>query len=559
MSFTFRDYQDEAIQAIWLYFANGGKGNPVVAMPTGTGKSLVIAGFIQQVLHSYPFQRIMMLTHVQELIEQNYEKLVAIWPTAPAGVYSAGLGRKDVTDKIIFGGIQSAAKNPAAFGHIDLVIIDECHLVSPKADTSYRTFLQELKKVNPALRVIGLTATNYRLGLGLLTTGGLFSDVCIDLTAMDAFNRFIDEGYLTLLIPKSPALQLDVDQVKKRGGEYIEKDLQDAVDKAEITERAVTEVIACGADRKHWLVFATGIEHAKHITAALEAKGIPASVLHSNLTRQERKVVIADFKAGRIRALVNNNILTTGFDFAGIDLIAVIRPTASPGLWVQMLGRGTRPVYAKGFPIHTAQGRLAAISAGGKPNCLVLDFAGNTKRLGPINNPVIPAKPGEKTGGPPPMKVCQECSCYNHTSKRVCDYCGAEFPVLVKFTATAAAAALIQKKEPPKIERFRVTMVTYQRHRKAGKPDSIRVSYHCGNRYFTTYICMEHGGYATARSVRWWLTHVPTAQVPTTTDIAFSVIERLREPDSIDVQVNLPYPEIINYNFITEETTLERI
>src|SRR5690606_1213266 len=144
-----RDYQTYAINSIWKYFGDGNKGNPIVAMPTGTGKSLVIGGFTKSVYERYPSQRVMMLTHVQELIEQNFDKLIKMWPSAPAGIYSAGLKRKDTYGKITFASIQSVANVPHLFGHIDLIIIDECHLVSQKEETTYRKFINSLLEVNP--------------------------------------------------------------------------------------------------------------------------------------------------------------------------------------------------------------------------------------------------------------------------------------------------------------------------------------------------------------------------------------------------------------------------
>lgn len=395
----FRDYQDYAIESIFRYFEEGGEGNPVVAMPTGTGKSVVIGGFIQRAFQRYPGQRVMKLTHVKELIEQNFEKLLAIWPTAPAGIFSAGLRRRDAYCPITYAGIATAIKAVETFGHVDLLLIDECHLVSPKADTMYQAFINGLKKVNPYLKVIGFTATHYRMGQGLLIEeGGLFTDVCVDMTTLEAFNWFLAEGYLCPLVPRPTRTELDVEGVEIRQGEYNLKQLQEAVDRDEVTHAALLEALEMGHDRQHWLVFASGVEHAIHVAAMLESLGVSATCVHSKMSDGERDQRLADYKAGKYRAMVNNGILTTGFDFPAIDLIVMLRPTQSPGLWVQMLGRGTRPLYAPGFDLETTEGRLAAIINSPKRNCLVLDFAGNTRRLGPINDPVIPKRKG-KGGG----------------------------------------------------------------------------------------------------------------------------------------------------------------
>ena len=280
-------------------------------MPTGTGKSIVIAMFLQSVFNQYPRQRVMILTHVKELIEQNVDKLITLWPFAPAGVYSAGLRRRDTFAPITFGGIASVRKHSADFGHIDLVLIDEAHLVSPNDATMYQTFLGELKRVNPKLKVIGFTATPWRLGHGKLTdpsvdkegneTPSLFTDIAFDITGLEAFNRLIGEGYLAPLIPKRMQMTLEVDGVHMRGGEFIQAELQLAVDKTELTERAVREAMELGADRRHWLVFAAGVEHAIHTAEIMQDAGIAAAAVHSKMSGAERDEIIEGFKSGKYR------------------------------------------------------------------------------------------------------------------------------------------------------------------------------------------------------------------------------------------------------------------
>ena len=144
-----RDYQNEAVKSIFNYFWTHPEGNPLVACPTGTGKSLIIAEFLKQVLHKYPNQKIMVLTHVKELIKQNHEKMMMVWPTAPAGIYSAGLKKRDTINPILFAGIGSVVRKPERFGHVDILIIDECHLVSPSKSTMYQQFIDDLTVVNP--------------------------------------------------------------------------------------------------------------------------------------------------------------------------------------------------------------------------------------------------------------------------------------------------------------------------------------------------------------------------------------------------------------------------
>lgn len=529
---TARQYQVEAEAAIWNYFREHA-GNPVVAMPTGTGKSVVIGMFCWNVLRTFPGQRILVLTHVKELIEQNYLKLLTLWPGAPAGVYSAGLNRRDVNKPITFAGIASVAKRAHLFGHVDLVLIDEAHLVSPSESTMYQKFIGELLQANPFLKVIGFTATPWRLGHGKITEGeeSLFTDLCFDITDVASFNRLIAEGYLAPLVPRPMKQILDIEGVHVRGGELLIDELQAAVDKFEITKAAMMEMAEVAADRKHWLIFSSGVEHAEHIAEVLNDMDIPSVAIHSKMGGDAvRDAAIRDIKSGRFRAAVNNNVLTTGFDFPAIDAIGVMRPTLSAGLWVQMLGRGTRPSPDTG-----------------KVNCLVLDFARNTLRLGPINDPVIPKKKGDK-GGTAPVKLCSACETYNHASVRFCAYCGQEFKFSVKFGAEASSQELI-KGELPVVEQFDVTHITYTQHEKVGRPPMMKVSYYCGARVFKEYVCFEHEGYAGRKARQWWNLRANGLEFPGITANGLALAPSLRAPTGLRVWVNTKYPEIMEHLF----------
>lgn len=541
-----RSYQTEAVDSVYSYFGTH-DGNPVVAMPTGTGKSVVIAMFLEAVYGAFPGQRVMVLTHVKELIQQNYDKLMALWPSAPAGIYSAGLNRKDVGKRITFAGIGSVAKKAHQFGRVDLVLVDEAHLVSPEQETLYQKFLAELRTVNPMLKVIGLTATPWRLGMGRITDGGLFTDICFDITGLEAFNRLIAEGFVAPLIPRQTQQMLDTEGIHMRGGEFIASELQHAVDKFEITQGAMLEMCKLAADRRHWLIFASGVEHADHIADILNDMDVPAVSIHSKMGDAQRDAAIAGFKSGKYRAAVNNNVLTTGFDFPGIDCIGVLRPTASTVLWVQMLGRGTRPLYADGYNLEVLEQRLAAIAASAKQNCLVLDFAGNTRRLGPINDPVIPRKKGDKTGQEAPVKLCPVCNIYSHASVRVCTHCGTEFVFQVKFKQVASSEQLL-KGDNPVVELFTVDHITYSTHHKIGRPPMMKVTYYCGLRAFSEFVCIEHEGFAQRKARQWW-SQRSKAGFPDSTAHALELADTLLPATHLRVWVNKQYPEIMSQCF----------
>jgi len=382
---TLRPYQQAAITAIYGYFETN-TGNPLVVISTAGGKSLVMAAFIEGVLKVWPDQRILIVTHVRELIAQNHAEMLGLWPEAPAGIYSAGLGKREVQARILFAGIQSIHRRAQEIGHTDLVLIDEAHLIPGKSKTMYRCFLDALSAINPALKVIGLTATPFRLDSGMLHEGdaALFTDIAYEAPVRD----LIDLGSLSTLVSKQPKTRLDVSSVGTRAGDFIPRDLAAAVDQEAITRAAVTEIIEYGKDRRSWLAFCSGVEHSRHVAEEFQRRGIRCETIFGDTPKDERNAIIAAFNRGDIRALASMGVLTTGFNAPAVDLIALLRPTKSAGLYVQMVGRGTR---------------LAPT----KENCLILDFAGNVRRHGPIDL-VRPKRQGEGSGGEAPTKVCPE-------------------------------------------------------------------------------------------------------------------------------------------------------
>lgn len=559
MVYKLRDYQDAAVLSVPQYFESGKQGNPIIALPTGTGKSLVIAGLLDYIYSRWPNQRIIALTHVKELIEQNYEKAKSLLPHLSIGVNSASVGKRDYYSKVIFAGIASVRDDAYRFGHVDLILIDECHMVSSNSNTMYRKFIEELKRINPFLKVIGLTATPWRLKTGALVDDedSIFTDICFNAINLEAFNWFIHQGYLTPVVPRPTTYEIDVTGVGSRGGEFIDKELQLAVDKEEITQRALMEAAAYAQEegRKCWLIFAAGVEHALHITDALNDMGIPAVAIHGKLKKAEREKALADYKAGKYMVAVNNNVLTTGFDHPNIDMIVMLRPTKSVVLWVQMLGRGTRCVYASGYDLSTTEGRLQAIQHGGKKNCLVLDFAGNTKRIGPINDPCIPdGKKKKKSSGGEIVKQCPKCGNYVHAARRFCDVvmelgseCGYEFEFETKLVQEASTEQLI-KEDVPETKDLKIDHITYNVHTKKGKPPSIKVTYHFGVMQAVEFICFEHGSYARRQAEKFWTART-ALPIPDTTEEAMEHFEELNRPTHARVIVNRKYKEIIVFCF----------
>ena len=521
---TLRPYQQAAITSIYGYFQNN-KGNPLVVIPTAGGKSLVMAAFIEGVLKAWPDQRILIVTHVRELIAQNHAEMIGLWPEAPVGIYSAGLGKREAQARILFAGIQSIHRRAHEVGHTDLVLIDEAHLIPGNSGTMYRRFLDGLAQVNPALKVIGLTATPFRLDSGMLHEGksALFTDIAYEAPVRE----LIDAGYLSPLVSKQPATRLDVSKVGTRAGDFIARDLAAAVDQDVITRAAVTEIIDHGRERKSWLAFCSGVEHARHVAEEFGRQGITCRTIFGDTPKEERDAIIAAFKRGEIRALASMGVLTTGFNAPGVDLIALLRPTKSAGLYVQMVGRGTR-------------------LAPGKEDCLVLDFAGNVRRHGPIDL-VRPKRPGEAGGGDAPTKVCPRCESIITLSAMECPDCGHIFPAReVKIAPTAATLPILSPKTPQWLP---VHGVSYSRHDKLDGLPSLKATYSCGFKSYSEWVCFEHQGYARQKAAEWWRTRAPGGPVPLSVDEAIAQAARLARPSDISVRPSGRYFEITGYRF----------
>ncbi|HKD75999.1 MAG TPA: DEAD/DEAH box helicase, partial [Ktedonobacterales bacterium] len=334
-----RPYQEDALRALYAFWRNGG-GNPLIAMATGTGKSVVIAFLIRQLLTDYPNMRVLITAPNRELIDQDIKELRKVWPDAPIGINCDGLGSRDTDTRILFVSINSIYRNPQAVGRRDLVIIDEAHFIPHHDQGMYRTTLEALRELVPDLRVAGLTATPYRLDSGHLCEGDghIFDSVVYEY----GIGQGIRDDVLAPLSSKATIATIDVSGVGKRGGEFIADQLEAAAIKDGVVERACDEIASYLGQRRAWLVYCVGVAHATMVRDALRARGVDCGLVLGETPSDERDRIIGDFRAGRLTALVSVMVLSYGFNVQHIDLIAMLRPTCSAGLYVQQVGRGTR-------------------------------------------------------------------------------------------------------------------------------------------------------------------------------------------------------------------------
>ena len=525
-----RYYQNDAREAT-LKSLRIPNCNPIVVGPTGSGKSFMIADFIKYCQTNWPTMRIMMATHKKELIIQNAEKLDVLG-VEDIGIYSAGVGRKEPLRRVVCAGVQSAYSKAVQFGRIDLMIIDEAHMVPQKDMGTYRKLIDELRKAAPHMRVVGYTATPWRLGTGLLTSGddAIFNHIAYSI----GIKELVDKGFLAPLTTKLGAkyARPDTTDIKKVAGEFNNKQLGEATDRIELVNAACDDMISNNADRKKWLIFCVNIEHAEHVTSALQARGLDARLLTSKT--KERDSIIKDYIHGDLRCIVNVGILTTGFDCPTIDFIGVLLSTLSANKWVQMLGRGTR----------------TAIEAG-KVDCRVADYGGNIERHGPIDQIVVREKiDGGHEVTCAPQKECEKCGELCSIAARECSGCGFEFDINTLPKHGTKASELSIMSQPPRW--IDVGNVTYQFHDgKHGKMPTMKVNYRTGLIEYSEYICLQHEGYAKKKANQWWYQRSDEL-VPTTIKEALQRVRGLRKPVQILIKKEGKYDVIKSARFKSE-------
>ncbi len=357
--YALRPYQQAAVDATLRHFRRSRKP-AVIVLPTGAGKSLVIAE-----LARLARGRVLVLAHVKELVEQNHAKFVGY--KLDAGIYAAGLNQKESDQKVIFGSIQSVARADASFFRdYSLLVIDECHRVSAEDESQYAQVIERLRAGNPQLCILGLTATPYRLDSGWIYRFNYQGFICTDEPRLFErciyelpLRKMIADGYLTQPVQiDAPVASYDFSSLKLPPGQQtyslaaIEAILKD---QARITPVIIHNIVEMARDRKGVMIFTASVRHAAEILNYLPAG--EAAVVIGDTPGEERDRIIARFKARELRFLVNVSVLTTGFDAPHVDLIAILRPTESVTLYQQIVGRGLR-------------------LSEGKQDCLVLDYTG---------------------------------------------------------------------------------------------------------------------------------------------------------------------------------------
>ena len=540
-----RDYQRRAINETYQYWYDGKGEHPVVVAGTGAGKSVIQGFFIKEAIEQWQSTRILCVTHVQELIDQNHERLSQISPGIDTGIYSSGLKRRDTENQIIFAGIQSIYKKAFDFEPFDLVIIDECHLIPMKSMGMYRRLLNDLMTMRPQVKVVGLTATPFRMDNGSLVEGEerLFDGIACNIS----IRELVDKGHLTPLTAKEGINRLKTADLKTQNGEYKAQDQVDQFHRDDLITKALREVILLSGDRKKWMIFCANTAHSDEVAHILNSMGVPSASVHSKIGRTDRNELIDDFKNGKYKCLVSVSALTTGFDVPDVDLIVLFRSTKSAGLYLQICGRGMR--------LHP-----------NKKDCLVLDFGENILNHGAVDEVVErelrrTKKKGKK--GEPVLKRCGKCEFLVPPATRQCPECGNFFDIstLPKIQQEAARLAIMSSERGTNINEYEVQSISYRIHEKVGKPNSIRVRYYVDmvNSY-SEWVCFNHKGFARNKAISWLRERMPTIfsqdwfdEKEMTTENVLLLIENnkefMSEPKKVSVNELGEYPQITSFQF----------
>ena len=506
-----RPYQEEAVNAVYEHLQSR-DDNPCVVLPTGSGKSLCLAQICSDAVLRWG-GRVLILAHVKELLQQNADKLHRLAPDVNFGIYSAGLKSRRTKEPVIIAGIQSVYERACELGAFDLILIDEAHLLPENGEGMYRTFMKEAKIVNPNVRLIGFTATPYRMTSGLICKQeNLLNHVCYE----KGIKELINEGFLCPIHTKVPAQKIDCSNLHVRNGEFRSEEVAELFSTESAVHAIFTDIFKNTKDRNKIIIFCCDVAQATLFRRELERFASQSvGLITGDTPAHERAELIARFQdqptgllqeITPLRWLVNVNVLTTGFDAPNIDCIVLARPTLSPGLFVQMCGRGCR-------------------NAPGKTDCLVLDYGGNIQRHGCIDAINVKIKSGGGQGsGDTPIRECPECHSILPISVSRCADCGYIFPIPPSKLQEKASAEGILSGQKTEIL-YEVRDINYSKHyKKNGTPDdppTLRIEYQVGiNEFVSKWVCPEHKGWAWSNKfVPWWKQRC-NIQPPTTVDEA---------------------------------------
>ncbi len=511
-----RAYQNDAVAAWKKAAGDKPNENELLVLPTGSGKTVIMALIIAMAVKWG--MRVLVLARSRELVDQNRNTFEWWFPEHQdkVGSFCAGLGLREASAQVVFASVQSVFNKGKELGERRLVIIDEAHQIPPRENSQYQQLIKTLEESSNLVKLLGLTASPYRLDGGIIYgSGQQFDSVAYNVP----LSLLIEEKYIAK--PRTlDVTKIDLKGIRKTAGDFNKAQVENRFLQQSISNEILTAANAKNC--KSVLIFASGVAHAEALSRELEELGEKPRVITGDTLPLLREVFIDQFKKRSLRFLINVECLTVGFDAPCVDMVVIARATQSPGLFLQMVGRGFRK-----FP--------------GKEECWVLDYGENISRHGPIDSEtygIDTIKPPSQGTGQPPQRVCPKCFEINLASAKFCTRCNLEFPKKKKeFIAS-------QEEILSKPTWLIVKHTTYSIHEgKNDRPKSLRVTYrcHCDHspmnvRYISEWMCFEHQNYA-RRKAHDWFTSVSPQHIPTNVADALHLINTIGIAKTLRIEV----------------------
>lgn len=562
-----RDYQIRTLDTVWE--AMQYKLSVLMVAPCSAGKTILFSKLIQRLLRENPSFRALILVDREILVQQSADKLRKVAPelALSIGIVCTSVSANKDTDKpVTVASRQTLINQMHNFPPVQLCICDEAHLLAiPHGDLQqpdqYAKIIAKLREYNPKMRLVGCTASPYRLG----SRGGYIygrlnrEDALPYFDAADAeisTRELLASGYiapLTGLARVDEAMASDLSHVAMVGGEYNLGQLSGLMCRERHVQSCVDAWLEHASERKKTLVFCTSIEHAEAVAAEFNIRGIRACAIHSKLpplVAAERMQALQAHKDGGARVFTSVAKLTTGLDVVDVDCLILARPTKSTALYKQIVGRGQR-------------------LAPGKKDCLVIDLVGAIAEFGSDMDSLRVSIPFSAPGGAAPEKICPGnmpdgtvCGKSVHASLKYCPHCAFEFPPTPDVEAALGELKKVEFNQVAEAVEYEVSSVGYSIHtsRSTGK-NLIKVHYGCGYyAQFDEYVCLPdfYNGFAVERAKEWWQAR-SDEPFPETVEEFMFLSDSLSQPAAISVVKDGRFNRVTDYVFAGTGEVLQGI
>lgn len=442
---TLRSYQQESIQAVNKEFETS--KTALLVLPTGAGKTVCFISYIEQELKKNPSTKFLILVNKLRLLKQALKNIKSMLPEVSVKIYCASMGFKDLSGTVTIATIQSIFKVKGSF---DIIIADEVHNIN-QLEGQYKEFLD-----NNDCKLLAVTATPFRQDGYIYGKGKLFKRICYQKSLVWA----IENKFLVPPRIKYTDQQYDTSSLRVTAGEFNLGDIEKLTSDAMKLTKQIDDALPKLQGRSKIVWACSSIRHAEDVKRELESRGELVSICHSKQSEDEFEDNFYSFDNRTARHLTFVSIISEGIDIPKIDAVILMRPTRSPVLMIQTIGRGLRTYE-------------------GKKNLIVLDYGQVIENCGPIDNPIIKDKKNKKAPKPINMKFCPKCYEYVVSNARECPCCLYNFAseiernYLKNLTDRASEASVLSI--PKEIS---INKVRFKIHKSKAGNECLKITYH---------------------------------------------------------------------------------